>query len=297
MTNKLLEYIGFENLKKYSIDILDFYFKPKKFYGKFFKKELSEKIIQTIYYSILIVALGYVLVEDTTIKELVKALLYELSALFWIIVSLGFSELLISKIRKKKPRLQNIIFFAILAKILIAPLQLTFFGMFLFKENYNYLFLSNLVVLLLTFYIFFYSATLFNSKNKFILLNILTNLIFINLLIFISAKLSIDDYTDYEYPYGDRIMVERFKKGNNLEEIYAVPTHKIFYIFEDKNPELFYLFSTPLDTISSGSMERTIEFKKNIKYNLSILDTVNWKFGRNGRFFKDIKLLNKNLEY
>ena len=91
MTNKLLEYIGFENLKKYSIDILDFYFKPKKFYGKFFKKELSEKIIQTIYYSILIVALGYVLVEDTTIKELVKALLYELSALFWIIVSLGFS--------------------------------------------------------------------------------------------------------------------------------------------------------------------------------------------------------------
>lgn len=296
MINKLLEYIGFDNLKEYSIDILDFYFKPKKFYKKFFVKELPEKILQIIYYSILIIALGYILIENITIKELAKVTLYELSTLFWIILSLVLSELLISKFKKKKPRIQNIIFFTILAKLLIAPLQLVFFGMFLFKENYNYLFLSNLVVLLLTVYIFFYSAILFNSKNKFILLNIASNLIFINLLIFLVGKISMDDYTEYEYPYGDRIMTERFKKGNVLKEIYTVPTHKIFYLFENKNDELFYLFSTPFDTISTGSQERSRIFKQNINYNLAVLDSTKLKFKRNEQFFDDITVLNKKMD-
>ena len=296
MINKLLEYIGFENFKEYSIDILDFYFKPKKFYKKFFVKDLPEKILQIIYYSILIIALGYILIDDITIKELAKATLYELLALFWIIISLVLSELIISKLKSKKPRIQNIILFTILAKLLIAPLQLVFFGMFLFKENYNYLFLSNLIVLLLTIYIFFFSAILFNSKNKFILLNIALNLIFINFLIFFVGKLSMDDYAEYEYPYGDRIITERLKKGNVLEEIYTVPTHKIFYLFENKNPELFYLFSTPFDTISTGSQERSRIFKKNITYNLTVLDSTKLKFKRNEKFFNDITKLNKKMD-
>ena len=79
MTNKLLEYIGFDNLKDYTIEVFDFYLKPINFYKNFSKKDLAEKILQTIYYCIIVIALGYILIEEITIKELAKATIFEIS--------------------------------------------------------------------------------------------------------------------------------------------------------------------------------------------------------------------------
>lgn len=296
MTSKLLEYIGFDNLKDYSIEIFDFYLKPIRFFRKFSKKDLAEKILQTIYYCIILIALGYILIEEITIKELAKATIFEISALIGIIITLSTSELIVSKIKKKKPRIVDLIFFAIIAKLLIAPFQVVFYGMFLNYENYNYFFISNLIILFLTLYILFFSAIIFNKRKKYSLIQIILNLLIINILFFTINKISLDNFSTFEYGYSDRIMEERLKKGLYLKEIYTVPTHKTLVFGENINPEVFYLFSTPFDTISKGGIERQNKFKENIKYNLNVLDTLKLKSKRNQAFFKKIEKLNRSLD-
>ena len=103
MIDKFIDYIGKEKLSNYTLEIIDCYFKPAQFFKRFSSKKLKEKIVQTIFYIILVIGLGYALISDITVRELTKAVLYEVASLFWIIIILMLSEIIIAKIRKKKP--------------------------------------------------------------------------------------------------------------------------------------------------------------------------------------------------
>lgn len=296
MIGKFIDYVGFENLLSYLIEVGDFYFKPKQFFKTFSKKLLKEKLIQIFFYAILIIGLGFVLISDTTVKKLVKALLYEIGALFWIIIVLLLSEFLISRFRRKKPELESIIFFPILVKLLLAPFQLIFFGLFITYENYNYFFLSNLVILLLTLYILIGSGYIFYSKKRFICLFIISNLILINIIHFALTALSLDNYSTYEYPYVDVIMKERFEKAENLSEFYTTPQYKVLEIYEDNNALVYYLLSNPFDSIATGSVDHFIEYKSNIRNDIKILDTLELNYTRNKKFYGDIENLYKKID-
>lgn len=296
MIDKFIDYIGIEKLSNYTLEIIDCYFKPAKFFKKLSSKKLKEKIVQTIFYAILVIGLGYALISDITIRELTKVVLYEIASLFWIFVILIFSEIIIAKIRKKKPRYQDIIFFPIIIKLLIAPLQLIFFGIFISNENYNYFLLSNLVIFGLTIYVLFISAFIFHSKKRFITLNIVLNFILINIIFYFTNFISLDDYSTYEYPYVDRIMKERFDKSVTLKEFYTIPDYRVLHIFNKNDARVFYLLSSPYDTVSSGTIKRTIEYRTNIKKNILILDTLELKYKRNKDFFNKLKILCKKID-
>lgn len=296
MIDKFIDYIGIEKLSNYTLEIIDCYFKPKKFFKKLSSKKLKEKIVQTIFYAILVIGLGYALISDITVRELTKAVLYEIANLFWIVTILILSEIVIAKIRKKRPRYQDMIFFPIIIKLLIAPLQLIFFGIFINNENYNYFLLSNLVVFGLTIYVLFISAFIFHYKKKFIALNIGLNFLLINIIFYVLNFLSLDDYSTYEYPYVDRIMKERFDKSVNLKEFYTIPDYRVLHTFNKNDARVFYLLSSPYDTVSSGTIERTIEYRTNIKKNILILDTLELKYKRNKDFFNKLKVLCKKID-
>lgn len=297
--DKLSDYLGIEKILSFVIELIEFYFKPFTFFRKFFSLTLKDKIIQTSFYAAMLLGFGYILIEDITIRELAKALLFEIAILFQACIILILSDFIIAKIRNSRRNTENIIFFVILAKLLLAPFQLVFFGLFVSFENYNFFFLANLVVLGLFIYIFYFSAMLFQEKVKFIVLNILINFILLNLVIFISSKLSIDKYSSFESPYyTDQILKERVEKGESISEYYNIPSHRVLYKFKDQQNISHFLFSTPFDSTASGSFEASEKYHAQIIKNISTLDTIinSLTFKRNKDYFQQTLTLFKSID-
>ncbi len=161
---KILEHIGIEKILQYVVELFDFYFKPIRFFKKIFSQSLIDKIIQTSFYSLIILGIGYILIDNITLRLLAKVLLIEIGILVFVCIILILSNFIISKFSNQSIKIENIIFFAILVKLFIAPFQIVFFGLFINFENYNFYFLANLVVLFLFFYMFIFSTSVAITK-------------------------------------------------------------------------------------------------------------------------------------
>jgi hypothetical protein len=296
---KILEHIGIEKILQFIVELFDFYFKPFKFFKKFFAQSLIDKIIQTSFYSLLLIGLGYILIDDITLRLLAKFLLLEIGILINACLILILSNFIISKFAHQNIKIENIVFFTILVKLFIAPFQIIFFGLFINLENYNFFFLANLVVLFLFFYMFIFSTRIFQSKIRYIISNILLNLLLLNLFAGVIHILSIDNYTTFESPYyTDQILKERIEKGNLLSEYYNFPSYRVLYKIDNESVASHFLFSTPFDTVASGSFKVTEEYESNIKKNIAILDTMisNLHFKRNREFFEELNILYKSID-
>ncbi len=111
--------------------------------------------------------------------------------------------------------------------------------------------------------------------------------------------LSIDSYSTFESPYyTDQILKERIEKGKLLSEYYNFPSHRVLYKIDNKSVASHFLFSTPFNTVASGSFKGTEEYNSNIKTNIAILDTMisNLHFKRNKDFFGELNNLYKSID-
>jgi len=174
---KITDFIGIEKFLSSIEELFSFYFKPFSYYESFFKKSLREKIVQVIIYSILLILIGYITIDNITFRELTKVVIAEIALTFLIAVVLVISDYIVSKIEKRDPQSENVVFFVILAKLLISPFQVVFFGLFVKYENYNFFFIANLIFFFQYIYVLIFSARVFNKKLKFILLTILINIV------------------------------------------------------------------------------------------------------------------------
>ena len=286
---KIFDAVSFEKILQYLSEVIDFYFRPIRFFNNFFSKTSKEKFIQFIFYSILILLLGFVLIETITIRELTKALLFELATSVTVIIILSLSNLIISKIQKSKFEIEKIVYFVFLVKILLAPFQVIFFGLFIAYENYNFFFFQNLVVLCLYIYVYAFSGKIFHYKFNLFLLSIFLNLLFINTMLLVRHKLSIDTFSTFENPYfTDQILRERLVKKELISDFYKIPNYRAVF----KNDQLyslsFVISSNPFGSIASASVERTENFRATLLNNISILETINnsIQFERNRVFFE-----------
>ena len=198
---KISDYIGIERFLSLLEELFNFYLKPFSFFENFFNKERKEKLIQLFVYSLLLIAVGYITIDDITIRELAKGILAEIAFTFLICLVLVISDFLVSIVAKKKNNSENIIYFVLLAKLLIGPFQVVFFALFVSYENYNYFFIANLICLYLYIYVLLFSARVFNKLKRYILLTVLLNLLILNLFEFSINKLKIDNYSTFESEY------------------------------------------------------------------------------------------------
>jgi hypothetical protein len=292
--DKIAEYIGFDKTLRFIEELGEFYLRPLRFFNRFFLLQFKDKLIQTGFYAFLVLGLAYICIEDISIKELLRTLVIELSTLVITFGLLSVGEFVISRIQKNKPRYQSILFFVILVKLLIAPFQIIFFGLFLTKENYNFFFLANCAFVILIFYVLFFSARIFHLKKRYILLNIFINIIMFNLAVVVSEKFTLDSYSTLEHSaFTDEILTERLKKSEPLLEPYKVPTHHVLYKQNKHMVGSHFLFSTLFDSICKGDFGSSETYQKNIQKNLHILDTLipNLQFQRNKEFYAISKRL------
>lgn len=290
---KISDYIGIERFLSLLEELFNFYLKPFSFFENFFNKERKEKLIQLFVYSLLLIAVGYITIDDITIRELAKGILAEIAFTFLICLVLVISDFLVSIVAKKKNNSENIIYFVLLAKLLIGPFQVVFFALFVSYENYNYFFIANLICLYLYIYVLLFSARVFNKLKRYILLTVLLNLLILNLFEFSINKLKIDNYSTFESEYYiDHILRERLEKGKYLKYPYSTPVYRVLMTTEN-NSYSHFVFATPFDTIASGSPKDTWDYINGLQSNMKILDTmkVNLKFKRNLEFFEKISTL------
>jgi|GEM_PF-3080927 len=299
VVDKISDYIGIEKIISFIEELIWFYLKPFKFFKNFFSRSLHDKIIQTLFYTILFLAFEFVLIDEITIKELIKEFFFEIALLFYACLVLATSDFIISKVKKEKSNFENILFFVILTKLLIVPLLIIFFELFTFFENYNFYLLANLVVFGLFVFTYIFSAVIFNEKIKVIFFNILLNIVLLNLVHFGTNFISINkNSTPYPSYLTDLILIERMEIGETLFEGYNVPNYRIIYIFQDNRNQSHFIFASPIDSIASGSFEISRQYHKNIKQNIVRLDTIipNLQFDRNKIFFTSAQYLYKSID-
>ncbi len=193
--SKVFDFIGLDKLYAFFEELLTFYTNPLKFYSNYFKKSTREKISQILVYSIFVVVLMAVFINDRPILELIKAFITGIARLFVVILILFISNFLVYRFNKKHLKLENIITFAFLSQILLAPILLIFYGLFIAHENYNYFFIYNILDVALFIYIFAFSSRIFNLKTSYVLLSICFNYLLLNITTFVSFNLSIDKFT------------------------------------------------------------------------------------------------------
>lgn len=293
MWNEIKEFVGIGKILELLSELPRFYFKPKLFFQYFFQKENKEKVIQLVVYSFFIILLGYVSIEDADWKFLIKALLYETFALITLIIVLWLANRATALLGGKRIETEDIVLFSILIKLLIAPFQILFFGLFIFHENYNYFFIQNLVILLLYFYYLVFSSYIFQDKLKFVVANIVANILILNIILGVQKLVSIDNYYASESPYTeDQILKERVDLGKDISDYYSVPSHRILYKMKEGNLSHF-LITHPLDTISRGNFEESESYHKSLKEKIPLLDSMieQSNFIRNQEFFKETKSL------
>lgn len=298
VSDKIIEYVGFDKFLQFIKELPIFYLKPNSFFRKFYKKEFEEKFLQVLFYIILLIFLGYFSIQDISLRELVGFVIFELSSLFTTILILSASFHVISIYTNYTFSLQKVTFFSVLAKILIAPFQIVFFGLFVTFENYNYYFIHNLIVLVLYIYIFFYSANIFYKRLRHIAAGIFLNIFFLNILIFGLSLSSIDEYSTFESQYYvDQILKERAEKGEPIKNYFKYPTHRILWKKDGKTVP-YYTFKVPVDTVASGSMEESFEYRQDLKSNISHLKRIreDLKFERNEEFFDKTLSLYKKID-
>lgn len=297
---KFIDYIGFDKIFSFLQELILFYTKPAKFFRIFFSNSLKHRITQTTFYALLLIGIGYLLIDESTIRYLLKALISELSLLIFTFIILFLSDYITSKIQKQANNAEKIIFYIILVKLLIGPFQLVFFGLFTSYENYNLYFLANVVVLVHFIYIFIISAIIINHKIKYIILSILLNMVISNIFMFADSFITIDDFSTFESPYyTDPILKERFKTDELVPFAdYKIPSHIVIYNSNDKNEFYYFLFTTPSDSVCRGSFETSVAYRKNIKLNLAKLDTIipNLKYKRNKDHFDILFALDKSID-
>lgn len=293
LIEKISDYIGVEKFISSIEELVNFYLKPFSFFENFFKKTLREKIIQVFVYSFLIILIGYITIEGITIRELTKGVLAEIALTFFIGIVLIVSDFFVAKIERRKTNSENIIFFIVLAKLLIGPFQVAFFALFINYENYNFFLIANLICLFQYIYILFFSARIFNKRKRYMILAIFLNIIVLNLLEFSIEKLTLDNYSTFESEYYiDHILKERIEKSKDLKYPYSTPVYRV--LVKAKNSSYaHYVFATPMDSLASGSPEVTRDYIVSIQNNMKILDTLklNLKFERNKEFFNKLSSL------
>lgn len=295
---KIIENIGLDKLYIFLKELATFYFKPLYFYEHFFRKDFKEQLRQLISYSIIIILLGYILLEDVSIKELASSLIVEMTLLLSMILTLFSSNYLVYQIDKKLLKLRNVVFFAMLTKLLYAPFQLAFFGLFVKWENYNYLFFQNLVYLFIHVYFFFFSGRIFNQRISRMLLSCFLTFLLMNTLTWILDKASIDNFSTFESPYyEDQILKERIDKTQNFPYPYTTPYNRI--LVKAKGVTLsYFVYADPRDSVATGSFADSEAYEKDLGIKIdsinAILPTLHSK--RNQLLFLRLKSLYASID-
>ncbi|MBF0596400.1 hypothetical protein [Faecalibacter rhinopitheci] len=288
---EIINFFNKENIKIYIQELVYYYFNPIIFYDIFFKKNTVDKIYQVLFYSTIIILIGYYTLNDLSVKQLVQAFIFEVFVLVLIIIPFCLSTFISKKFLNGNLTIENSIFFVVLAKMMYAPFQIVFFFLFLKFENYNYLFFSTSFVIIIFFNIFYFSSYLFYNRWN-IFFSMINNFIVINLFFFGMNYLTLDNYYKEEKSfYTDYILEERVNNIDKFKNIYRIPRYQIVYSKDNVNIDSHFLFSSPFDSTMSGSFNITEKYIKNHHKNIVRIDSIiqNCKYERNKIFFNNYK--------
>lgn len=265
---KLLSSFG---VVQYLVDIYDFFFHPKVFWGQFSSQSPTQKFWRTFTYTAICVVTIFCLFDDDfKFQAIADSLLTETGSLlpFWIVAVViifscqGFCQF------SKAASLAFFLSFFI--KALFCPIQCVFLKLYNNTDSYAYLFVSEVVTIAAELYLLYVSIFVFHQeKNKKtiltgILMGIFTFAIVDGLdLVFRSTK-----STGTEN-FANRVVQEQDDKFDGLFTKFLIPQA---VVITDSIPLFFYLYAMPTDTVLYRLQIDDGTYIENIKADIKFIE-------------------------
>lgn len=258
------------------LEIPEFYLRPIKLAQKFFNKSDRIKLLQTSFYSLILILLVS-LFSEKSLTELASELIQELIASAIVLLVLMLTNFFTGLIFKTKVSSATIVYYIILIKLFTLPIFLTFNYIFIKTEKYELAFLQNAVLGLLTLTVYFHSPKIFYQKSKIIIFSIISNVIIGNLFVFSYHLLHFDkDYLNTQKIENDDIYEEYESKILPYLDttIDKVPILKMDPKFKNDTSKALSLIFESNDTANlvkhlSGIIDTDIRYVKAAKSELS----------------------------
>jgi len=241
--NDFVSIFGKDNIFKWIFELPNFYIRPTRYFRDFFQKSNEEKFSASFFYTALAVILLYIF-KDNSFREITRGIIIEIAILIFAFILLTINRLLLDKLFKTTTKPSNIAYFLWITKILSLPLQLTFYVMFNKTEMYEFLFIHNVIIVLVIIFVIVYSNKIFYISLRQIMAGIIVSIILYNSFI-ISIKYLRFDKHEFEIEstiFTDNIYKEFETKIQPLDSLTnKVPIQKFLIKVRD-NYYLTYTF-------------------------------------------------------
>jgi len=166
MSEDILKLFSKRDILNWIIDIPKFYYSPIKYFDNIFNLPKEKKISIIIFFFIILTFMSWLINTNINIKTALTYSILEILLLFISFIILTITNIILLRNSKRIP---DIAIFLIITKILIAPIIIIFFFLFVYSELYIFYFLMGTVYFCLLVFVFVFSNYVIYKNSKFVL--------------------------------------------------------------------------------------------------------------------------------
>lgn len=263
--------------------IYDLLVKPRRFWQEYERMSLDAKLIQfATYASLFALFIWLMSYSRPTWGELLKVLVIEISTILPYIL---IAYLANSIVKKDWSRFMFFWVYCCYIKFIYLIPELVFLRTYYETETPLMMAIASFIPLIVELLNFILPALVYQISRKNIFIVVFLSIVFLNIYdsIFIFTGWSMPWNSNYE----NKIAKERHELGKSVKNAYDIPTYVCSH---NSGKNVFYLYSNPVDSVSSVKFESPYEYIKMIKEDMDSLKAIEGRclFETNKEFFNKL---------
>lgn len=306
---------GKDNIVDYLKSAVIFFIKPKRFFTNFFQKSTDQQLLQILFYILIDIGLGLIFFEKRTVYFVLKLAIVTILHSSIAFVILYLANIACNRLFKAPTvPASNIFMFVLIMKVFYEPLFSLSKAFFEATERYELELLSNVLLVVIVFYLFVNSQNILYERLKYKIAGTLVVWFIFNGSLIAFDKLSFDKNTSFNFETEignalDPINAEYDSTYNSLDSLKFLdrtPYLFVAVLYKEKNKSLdtFYEFlgndvnniiDAKIDYFTQkrilSEVDSTSQFLKSYSKSISIIDSLTKKirFKRNKVIFEHVK--------
>lgn len=272
--------------------IYDMLVHPRRFWQTYDRMSLNDKLMQFATYAALFASFLWLMsYSRPTSGELLKVLIIEIST---IIPYILIAYLANSIVKKDWSRFMFFCVSCCYIKFICLIPELVFLRTYYETETPLMMAIVAFIPIIVELLNFVLPAIVYQTSKRKIIIAVLLSIAFLNIYdgVFV--------FTGWPRPRvgssENLITKERYKLGQSVKNAYDIPTHVCSH---NNGKDVFYLYSSPIDSVSSVKYENPDEYIKILKEDIDSLKAIEGRclFKTNKEFFSKMYDLKKDVLY
>lgn len=288
---KWLKWISDLKISNHFKEISNFFFHPNKFWTHYDSLLNKDRVIQLTTYASLYILIFLLSTANHCFWDGMHVLLMELLGILPFVLCVVLAVVVAQFSIPDKAIINKSILLCIYSYCLFIPFQILFLSLFYNSENYLFYALACVVSIIAEIFVVLVSLRIFVDSIKGKIVYICAVLCFFTILDLSMDKLG---FVSKSSNFKDVVTQERFELGKSIKNPYTIPTHVISH----ENEAIFYLYSSPIDSIAVHKYSEELYFEElntDIDSLLRIIPRTRYKTNR--EFFTSMYIIKKQIKY